>query len=235
MTFFNYLDEPVYPTFYNNDYSFRIHGGNHKHNRYVEMKHGQQYSVLMHNNTNISCRATLKIDGEHMGNFYISPNESINIDRPVHSAKVFTFYRTDRINPTPHRTGIIPGNPINGLVEVTFVPSKIYKYSSFNTPMSIPLSNDGLLGCYSEGGTALSGHSHQRFVDAGDMDLNFSRQVTLSYRLVGSNHIFFHYDDVQPIHFRQRRPPPVRKPFLSPITPVYPELNDGYVDPLLYK
>lgn len=235
MSSFKHSYQPIFPSFYNNDYSFKIQGGIHKQNRYVEMNHGQQYSVLMHNNTNKSCRATLKIDGQHMGDFYISSNSSIDIDRPLHSFKVFTFYRTDRSNPATHRTGIIPGNPINGLVEVTFIPSKTYNFCSFNTTMSASSHNDKSLGCHSEGGTGLSGYSHQQFVNMGNMDLDFSKQVTLSYRLVGSNHYLFSYDDIQPIHFKQIRPPPVRK--LSPlhINPIYPEWDDGYVDPLMYK
>jgi hypothetical protein len=241
MPLLNYFDNSTYPSFYNNNYTFKIKGGKHKNNRYVEMKHQQQYSVLMYNNTNTSCRATLKIDGEHMGNFYISSNNNIDIDRPVHSSKIFTFYRTDRINPTPYRTGIIPGNPINGLVEVTFVPSKVYNYNLCNTYMSRPSCNDTLSGCYEEGGTGLSGYSHQQFADMGNMDLDFSKKVTLSYRLVGSNHNSFDYYDVQSIHFKQRRPPPIikREPYVKlfplPINPFYPKLDDGYIDPLLYK
>jgi hypothetical protein len=235
----NPFNKPIYPTFYNNDYSFTIQGGKHKHNRYFEMKHGQKYSVLLNNNTNTSCRATLKIDGEYMGNFFISAYYSININRPAHSSKIFTFYKINRINPSSYHSGIIPGNPMNGLVEVTFVPSKSYIYNSYNNLiMSAPLCNYGSYEYYSEGGTGLSGHSHQKFVDAGIMDLDFSRKVTLSYRLVGSNHCFYNYDDIYPIHFKQRRPPHVNRSYssvITPICPVYTERNDGYVDPLLYK
>ena len=67
---------------------------------------------------------------------------------------------------------------------------------------------------YSEGGTGLSGHSGQEFMDARPLDLNYNNQVTLSVRLVGRTNHGYIYRDIEPLSsatYRQSPPPPVRK------------------------
>jgi hypothetical protein len=213
------------------DYSVNITNGYQKPNRYVEMKHGQQYGVTMRNNTSTSCQATLTIDGEHMGDFLIKGYSSITIDRPTHSHKKFTFYRTD--SSSSFHTGIIPGRSYNGVVEVTFIPERnyqhqkhhIYKntYDSNNSNREAmycnasldSLSYSPIVNEYAEGGTALSGHSSQSFKYVRPLDLDYSRQVTLSLRLVAVKYDHYGSGDiyVEPMPFRQRPPPPVSKPF----------------------
>lgn len=215
----------MFSNFFHSDhgpFSFNIVGGTHTHNRYVEMKHGQKYSVNITNNSLKKCQASLTIDGSHMGDFIIGAHSNVDIDRPVHSHKRFTFYRTDMSSSLT--TGIIPACFNNGLVEVTFIPEKAHTYtytsSIFDTDScdleSASFSTNDIKqmsfrNCsYAEGGTALSGHSHQHFRTVSSLKLDYSKQVTLSYRLVGVDGPL--YDDyIEPIYFKQIPPPPVVK------------------------
>lgn len=223
----NKLFNNYYPIYNTNQYSVHISGGNHKSNRYVEMKHGQQYSVVMTNNTLTRCQASLTIDGHHIRDFLINGHTTINIDRPVHSHKRFTFYRTDTGFPSSFQTGIIPGNHNNGVVEVSFTPEKgkidVYKYhrTAMNSSSIFEDSCMESNSSYSEGGTALSGHSHQHFDYVNPLNLDYNRQITLSYRLVAKNYDL--YMDIEPISIRQRPPPPVSRP------------NIGFIEDEIYN
>lgn len=208
-------------------YSFTINGGIHKQDRYIEMRHGQQYSVTIRNDSSKRCQATLNIDGHHMGDFLVEAHNSITVDRPVHSNKCFTFYRTDRYDPSSFETGIIPGRYDNGLVEVDFIPEKthVYKYTAsfrntntydyessdaLNASFCAPLSHRTTK--YAEGGTALSGHSNQHFRTVAPLNLDYTGKVSLSYRLVGKE--YHAYDDyVEPVYRSQTRPKPVYRDY----------------------
>lgn len=240
----------MFSNFFKSDYgsfSFSIVGGQHTHDRYVKMRHGQKYSVNIQNNSSKRCQASLNIDGRHMGDFLVGPHSNIEIDRPVHSHKRFTFYRTDMSS--SFTTGIIPGRHDNGLVEVTFIPERrkiktqTSAYTSIFDADSCDLESASYctneiqpLGfrnsSYAEGGTALSGHSHQHFHTVGPIALDYSKQTTLSYRLVGYDRPMYE-DDIEPIYFRQRPPPPVVKnwtPYadLDGIEPLGPPMRDRY-------
>lgn len=219
------------------DYSVNITNGIHNHNGYVEMKNGQQYGVTIKNNTSTSCQSSLMIDGKHMGDFLVDKYSSITVDRPVHSHKKFTFYRTDSISSI--HTGIVAGKYQNGLVEVTIIPAKNIpiKYVRNNYSQSMNCSSlfdDSLESCfrapiinqYQEGGTALSGYSDQHFKYVEPPELDYNKQITLSYRLVARNYDVYDYN-IEPISIRHRAPPPV-----SVFTEPY--INDpfGRVEPL---
>lgn len=207
------------------DYSINITHGLHKPNRYVEMKHGTQYGVTMKNNTSKRCQASLSIDGEHIGDYIIDKYASITIHRPLHSHKQFTFYRSD--SDCSFHSGIIPGRRQNGVVEVTFIPERnvytqncFYSYdscpSTINKNMSIDSSSRSR---YSEGGTALSGHSNQEFIPVKSISLDYNHKVILSLRLVAVNYDMYDMD-IEPLSIRQRPPPPVG---LDPFPEQFPE------------
>jgi hypothetical protein len=129
----------------------------------------------------------------------ISRNNCIEIDRPVHSHKKFTFYRSDNLS--INKTGIIPGNHNNGLVEITFIPEKS-EFMRYNMSFDSDLRNSS----YRECGTDLSKHSSQQFITGPSLNLDHNKQIILSYRLVGMQQTPNNYDDIEQIYNRQRPP-----------------------------
>jgi hypothetical protein len=132
-------------------YGLRIEGGRPDSNGYVVMEHGQCYKVILENKTSKKCQASLKIDGNHIADYIMSPYQTIHIERPVDSFKKFTFYRADASYPLSSQTGIIAGKYENGVVEATFTPEKefnydipivaLYDYSKPQYPYSNPYSD----------------------------------------------------------------------------------------------
>lgn len=196
-----------------NGYSLHVEGGETKPRRYIVMRHGQQYKVVMGNQNSTKCQATLKIDGINMGTFLINPHQTISIERPLHRHKLFTFYETNKSYPSSFQTGIIPGNRNNGVIEVTFIPENKIKYQTIldSDPYKSCFCKSntflGMRDSYMEGGTGLSGHSTQSFDKTDSLYLDYNKQVTLTVRLVGENKL--DYPDVEPLIIKQPVPPPV--------------------------
>lgn len=184
-----------------NGYSLSIVGGHIDPKGYVGMSNGQNYKVRLTNHHAEKCQATLKIDGLPMGNFLINPYDSITLERPAQVSKKFAFYlsntREGKIG------GIKQGDYFNGLVETTFIPEKPNHrrctnydqeddgYLGVNESMSFCATNSSgkkksrrQLG-YSEGGTVLRDRSSQQYHDVSPLNLDFTREVSLSVRLVG--------------------------------------------------
>ena len=89
---------------------------------YHRLKHGDEYTVRLTNNTNQYVNALLKIDSDTMGKWRISPRSSINVERPVHNSRKFVFVEE---NSSEAREGGVrqgSASQSNGLVEVTFIP-----------------------------------------------------------------------------------------------------------------
>lgn len=91
--------------------------GGHK---YVAMRHGSNYTVVMTNGRTTKCDAELYIDDEFMGKFRINPMSTIKINRPSHNHKKFTFVREDSIEAA--QGGLLKGSNSNGIVNVKFYP-----------------------------------------------------------------------------------------------------------------
>jgi large subunit ribosomal protein L40e len=118
--------------------------------RYYILPHGVKYKVAVQNPfTSIKCSCKITIDGEQMGDWILSADNSFICERPVDLAERFTFLRVnlvqqaealnkkssltaleqkdskDILRLTPLGSGITSGKPENGLVEVTFVPEDV--------------------------------------------------------------------------------------------------------------
>ncbi len=103
-----------------NQFSVRIVGGKEVAGGYVEMHHGRQYSLCLHNGYAGRADAHVEIDGKHVGTWRLPAGQSITLERPQHDAGRFTFYRVN--SPEAVQAALDPCDPNLGLVKVTFTP-----------------------------------------------------------------------------------------------------------------
>lgn len=113
-----------------NGYSISIVKDNHSAasftkdgHRYFRLRNKTEYSVKLSNNTDQPANVVLKIDSVTMGKWRISAKNSVQIERPVHSQRKFTFVREDC--GAAREGGVEKGAFKNGLVEATFIPLDI--------------------------------------------------------------------------------------------------------------
>jgi hypothetical protein len=192
---------------YLNGYSVRVIGGQEIPGGYVEMSHDQRYKLQMRNSNAERCNASVEIDGRHVGTWRIPDHRTITLERPANDDGHFTFYRLGSHEGAQVQ---LVDNANLGLVKVTFTPEVKRRpirrerevltsgFPSAATPkgpsgtLESSTSYDATprsfsLGQASAGGTGLSGHSGQRFWQAEQMDLDYSRQVVIHLRLVCKN------------------------------------------------
>ncbi len=74
------------------NYSVGIPEGVEHANGYVELRHGQTYSIRLSNNDSRRCDTLLSIDGLPMGVFRLRAGFAGIIERPVEDAGKFTFF-----------------------------------------------------------------------------------------------------------------------------------------------
>lgn len=193
---------------YLNDFSVRVVEGTETPGGYVEMRHGQVYTLKLRNSRNVRCDARVEIGGKHVGTWRIRTNSGITLERPAHDTGQFTFYKLG----TPEASAAqLNGGDLNlGLVRVTFTPEreKVYPtawpeplpwtwtrgptpYPQYDWSTSsakgiaegMPSASCGYQS-RSAGGTGLSGASGQQFVDVGHIDYDYSQQTVIHLRLV---------------------------------------------------
>jgi hypothetical protein len=183
-----------------NGFSVRVIGGTEKQSGYVELPHDTQYSLALRNNSvTLNCNATVEIDGKPIGTFRITPKSTITIERPLNDKSRFTFYKVGTSEFAA--SGLALYDPNLGLIKVSFTPEKAVVLRSLS--YTLPEGNviyysdprDPTLSTWntnrtthsigvSAGGTGLSGHSGQEFVDAPDIFLDYSQTTTIHLRLV---------------------------------------------------
>ncbi len=147
--------------------------GKERADGYVEMRHGQQYTLRLTNYSIQRCDAEVMIDGGKVGLWRVDPGRDFTLDRPVHDTGKFTFYRAD--SEDGRRAGILKADH-TGLISVTFKPEREYEF-------------EGLHGSRAPraGGTGLSGESKQRFSDAPEIHYDHSRFITINLRLIDAS------------------------------------------------
>jgi hypothetical protein len=172
---------------------------------YAEMKDNAQYTLVLQNKTDIECDCEVKIDGKVVGCWRINPYDRIEIERPVNEPKKFTFLKVET---APSEAGFVKGKSENGLVDALFIPEKrqrrplcprgvpgerykeeeglsfryrdsVPTFGATATSFSVPASYS-----YSEGATALRGHSSQTFSNASHIERDTEKQVRIVLRLV---------------------------------------------------
>lgn len=231
---------------YLNKFSARING-KMEDSGYVEMKHGETYVIVLKNDNNVRCDATVEIDGKDVGTFRIDAKSNIRLERPANESKLFTFYQLGTSEATKSGLGKVDKNDM-GLIRVIFKPEKVYyepvilkqvvlprtptitwehhtlnenyvddceqvwgvdsvDYYGSSSNNSSYYSNSTTLN-YSEspiryrsfgksknsyqdsdilpkaGGTGLSGHSSQKFINVQDLDYDESRITEIYLRLI---------------------------------------------------
>ena len=108
---------------YWNSYSVVVPEGK-EHGGYVELSHGQVYTVRLKNDRDVRCDVQLEIDGQDIGTWRLNSHEGLTLERPAHDDGRFTFYKVG--SPESQKAGLDSGNPNLGLVKAMFTPEKQY-------------------------------------------------------------------------------------------------------------
>ncbi len=187
---------------------------------YVHMRHSEEYSVRMHNQSGKRIEAELRIDGEHVGTWRLGPYQTAQIERPANVAKKFAFYASNSHEGMTVGAAMV-AQQNRGVVGVTFYPEKqaepqVYRHPQWtytadsnqtlsyggNTMRNAPISK-GL----ESGVTGLTGHSNQSFGSVAALQRDYANAITIELRLVIGEQ-----SDPQPLPGRQRKisaPPPI--------------------------
>lgn len=127
---------------YLNDFSVRI-PGKKETSGYVELNHGETYSINIKNSRSVRCEAIITIDGKDMGTLLLKPYESVNLERPINEAKKFTFYRIHSQEAADSGLNKVDRDEL-GLISVEFKPEKkvepvvIHYYHPYMPPTPPP-------------------------------------------------------------------------------------------------
>lgn len=181
---------------YLNGYSVRITNGNEVDNGYVKMQHNAQYSVVLKNDHNLRCQARVVIDGKEIGTFRLDAYQNMTLERkPGGDHGKFTFFKEGTAEAS--QAQVASGNPNNGLVSVAFVPEKRIDYNmkvAYASPITLDSVNyrgssagSFTASNFAPGGTGLTGHSNQEFVNVAELDLDHSGTTTINLRLVSDD------------------------------------------------
>lgn len=200
-----------------NDYSVRIVGGNETPGGYVEMRHGQTFTIALRNNNDRRCDAKVEVNGVHVGTWRLNAFSSAALERPADGDGKFTFYR--QFTSEAYAVQAQGGEQAAGLVVVTFTPERVVKPQYVATAAfpnfqgqakdlgesTMSYSTGALRSSHSAGVIGQSGHSYQQYGIAGEIEYDYAGQTTISLRLVC-------VDDDGPRPLTQRAnpvPPPV--------------------------
>lgn len=157
------------------EFGLKILPGQELDNGLVLIKHAQQYKLRLSNyNPHLRCDAKVEIDGKVVGYFRIGAYSSITIERPTNEHGIFTFYRHGSIEA---KSAGLSGANHEGLITVTFEHEEIMKFRK----MSL---SPGVSRARKTGGTGLSGHSDNEYVDAGNIQLDKQTRTLIETRLV---------------------------------------------------
>lgn len=167
---------------YLNQFSVNVLGGREVRDGYVEITHGQIYSLRLRNDRSVRCDARVEIDGKDVGTFRLNAHSGFALERPLNDEGHFTAYR-------PGTAGVTSG-PDLGLIRVTFTPEKppvhhVYRSScDIVGERAIPQASLTMASAYSGIGTGLSGHSDQQFHSVAALDYDYAQQTVIHLRLV---------------------------------------------------
>lgn len=174
---------------------------------YCHVPHGKAYTLRLGNHGSAKCQADVVIDGKPVGSFVLRGYQTATIERGVDDTGRFTFY-ADGTSEAVQAGIAAVANVDRGLVQVVFSPEKS-RPVSWNSEISVlrtaNLSRRGP-GGQSQGGwgntrstesycgereektgggiTGLSGYSTQQFREAAAFDVDESKRVTVTLRLV---------------------------------------------------
>ncbi len=106
-----------------NGYSVRVPNSHRESDGYVQLRHGQTYTLVLRNGNSTRCDARVEVDGKMVGLFRINAYSNLTLERPSQDTGKFTFYKlgTHEAN----QVGLDSGSSDLGLVKVTFTPEDI--------------------------------------------------------------------------------------------------------------
>lgn len=172
------------------DFSIVVPEGVELPDGFVEMEHGQRYTLQLSNFGNRRCDANIFIDGSGVGCFRVNANSSVTLEHPVNDAGCFTFYR---LGTSEAKAAEIKSSTETGLITVTFFPEIEARPMRFMPEDShgkgtIPAPEERaapLLDTHAAGGTGLSGRSMQKFGPmAAAITRDLAAAVTIHLRLI---------------------------------------------------
>lgn len=196
---------------------------------YVEMGHGEQYSLWLINDSNERVNLYVKIDGLGVGNFQVGPGTRVPLERPSSGSGRFTFFRSGTSEASSvGEAGVASFD--KGLVEVAFIPEiqrphfggyvqtahvtrggpcgQSASYESCEpTSKGIPTSGKINFAGVAPGVTGMTGHSSQQFSVASAIVEDVSRKVVITLRLVAVD-----MASLGPVPLPGRRSNPVPSP-----------------------
>lgn len=185
------------------NFSVEIPQGEMLKSGYVAMRHDTKYTVVLSNSGDVRCDAEVEIDGKSVGIWRIQSHDSMVIERPVHDAGCFTFYK---IGTREARKAAIVRSDKLGLITVIFKPEIKSKPPYLDDDLDSSFSvdkNDHFCLSYDDedvgldfddapfaaeeleaGGTGLSGESKQEFRSVEPLDYDEAGFVQINLRLV---------------------------------------------------
>lgn len=166
-------------------FGLKVINGDELDNGLVLIKHMQQYKLRLTNfHTELSCDASLEIDGKFVGRFRIKPYSSILIDRPTNDRGIFTFFKKDSFEA---KSAGLTGQSNEGVISVTFyqeIPDKTYVIVGDGVAMKVPLGKlSNTSNNLVSGGTGLSGISQTNFSTAKSINIG-EKSESIVTRLV---------------------------------------------------
>ena len=175
------------------DYSFTIPEGRESADGYVELSHCTQYTLNLANDTRQRCDVEVFIDGGMVGIWRIGARSSIRIERPVHDAGRFTFYRTGTAE--ARNAGVVVSKN-TGLLRAIFKSERRQPEPLFAARVS--------------GGTGLSGKIDQEFRSIAVLNYDEDGFVTINLCVVSIA------EEQRPLFPKSTPvPPPVDRPNLN--------------------
>lgn len=153
---------------------------------FVELSHGSQYSIRLA--SGVKGDVTIVIDGKAVGTWRLEPYNNVVIERPVNVDKKFTFYKLGSTE--AEKAGLRSDNEFLGIVKVIFIPEnqrQVYQPRAFEKGVTFRS------GEVTRGGTGLSGTSNQVFGNADEIELDYSKETIITFKLQPKE------DDIQPI------------------------------------
>lgn len=199
---------------YLNEFSVRIPEGNEKSGGYVEIDHGQRYTLVLRNARSVRCDARVTIDGNEIGEFRISANGTIRLERGLDNDGYLTAAIPDSVE--GQLGGLDNANPDLGLISVVFTPEvdwrptgqvkgieqPVYRSALSSNPAMASFGEPRSKGLDRSIGTVATGHSNQQFREVGRLVYDYDQRTTINLRLVRRQ------DYVRPLTQRQNPVPP---------------------------
>lgn len=106
------------------DFRVTILEGINRPDGYVEMSHGQKYTISLHNSANKRAAADIWIDGKNIGTFRLNSSQTLTLEHPSKDNGQFTFYKDGTREALAAELDKVSKSD-RGLIMVIFKPEKI--------------------------------------------------------------------------------------------------------------